>query len=67
MFKNLRERYYTTKLIKEAVDTYPDGICFAYPGGRSILTNPKINEVCYALTGQTITNADMMWADMCIT
>ena len=61
MFKNLRERYYTTKLIKEAVDTYPDGICFAYPGGRSILTNPKINEVCYALTGQTITNADMMW------
>ncbi len=64
MFKNLRERYYTTKLIKEAVDTYPDGICFAYRDGRSILTNPKINEVCYTLTGQTITNANLMWENI---
>lgn len=64
MFKKLRERFRVTMLIREAIDTYPDGICFAAAGGRPILSNRKINEICYKLTGHTVTNADRMWEEL---
>ena len=64
MFEKLRERFHVTMLIREAIDTYPDGICFAAAGGRPILSNRKINDICYKLTGHTITNADRMWEEL---
>ena len=64
MFQRLKERYRTSKMIRNAIDTYPDGICFAAADGRPILANKKINDVCYALTGHTITNAAAMWQEL---
>ena len=64
MFRKFRERYHTIRRIREAINTYPDGICFAATGGRPILANHKINDVCYRLTGHTITNADVMWDEL---
>ena len=64
MFENLRKRLHTVTLIREAIDNYPDGICFAAPGGRPILSNKKVNDVCYELTGHTVTNADRMWEEL---
>ena len=64
MLEKLRKRLYTVRLIREAIDNYPDGICFAAPGGRPILSNKKINDVCYTLTGHTVTNADRMWEEL---
>lgn len=64
MFPKLKERYRTIRLIREAIDTYPDGICFAAAGGRPILANRKMNEVCSRLTGHTVTNADAMWEEL---
>lgn len=64
MFEKLKERLHVTMLIREAIDTYPDGICFAAAGGRPILSNRKINDICYRLTGHTITNADRMWEEL---
>ena len=61
MLDKLREHYHTTKTIRRAIDTYPDGICFAASGGRPILVNKSMNNVYYALTGHTVTNADEMW------
>ena len=61
MLKKLKERYHTFRMIRNAIDTYPDGICFAAADGRPILANKKINGVCYALIGHTITNATSMW------
>lgn len=61
MLQKLIERYRTSKMIRNAIDTYPDGICFAAADGRPIMANKKINDVCYALTGHTITNATAMW------
>lgn len=61
MLQKLKERYRTFKMIRNAIDTYPDGICFAAADGRPILANKKINDVCCELTGHTITNAAEMW------
>lgn len=64
MIEKLRKSLHTVRLIREAIDNYPDGICFAAPGGRPILSNKKINDICYELTGHTITNADRMWEEL---
>ena len=44
MFEKLKDRLHTVALIREAINSYPDGICFAAPGGRPILANKKIND-----------------------
>ena len=64
MFQRLKGRYRTSRTIRNAIDTYPDGICFAAADGRPILANKKINDVCYTLTGHTITNAAAMWQEL---
>lgn len=61
MFERLKMHYLTTRTIHRAIDTYPDGICFAASGGRPILVNKAMNRVYYALVGHTVTNADEMW------
>lgn len=61
MFQKLKQRYRASRMIRNAINTYPDGICFAAADGRPILANKKINDVCCALTGHTITNAAAMW------
>lgn len=61
MFERLRENYRNTKMIREAIENYPDGLCFSAGDGRVILTNRKMNSVVVALTGHTITNAEAMW------
>lgn len=64
MLYRLRNGYFTSKLIRNAIDTYPGGICFAALDGRPILVNRKMNEICYELTGATITNAKSMWQEL---
>lgn len=64
MFEKLKDRLHTVALIREAINSYPDGICFAALGGRPILANKKINDVCYMMTGHTVTNADRMWEEL---
>ena len=64
MLRKLKEKYHTIRQIREAINTYPDGICFAAVGGRPILANYAINHVCCQLTGHTITNADVMWDEL---
>ena len=61
MLQKLKERYHISRMIRNAINTYPDGIRFAATDGRPILANKKINDVCYELTGHTITNATAMW------
>ena len=64
MFEKLKERYRTSGIIRRAIDTYPGGICFTAADGRPILANKKINEICYALTGHTVTNGEGMWEEL---
>ena len=61
MLKIIKENFLKKRIIRRAIDTYPDGICFAQIGGRPILVNKAMNSVCFALTGHTVTNSDEMW------
>ena len=61
MMEGLWKRRRAKRLIRAAIDSYPDGICFAYPNGTTLLANSAINRVCLALTGQTILNAERTW------
>lgn len=60
----MRKRLKVTRAIREAIDTWPDGICFALVDGRPILANKTINDLCSRLTGHTITNAERTWTDL---
>ncbi|MBQ9063320.1 MAG: hypothetical protein IJ121_10950 [Eubacterium sp.] len=63
--KNVRAEiartYRTSRLIRNAIDSYPDGICFATADGRPVLVNRIMNNLCHEITGHTVTNADDMW------
>lgn len=65
MFERLRQNYSDTKMIREAIENYPDGLCFSASDGRVILANRKINSVSLALTGHTVTNAADLWNAVC--
>lgn len=64
MLKAMRKRLKLIHAIREAIDTWPDGICFACADGRPILANKTINDLCSRLTGHTITNAEWAWMDL---
>ena len=64
MFDRLRRYYKNISLIRSAIDTYPDGICFAALDGRPILANRSMNDLCYRLTGHTVVNARDMWREL---
>ena len=47
--------------IKEAIDSYPGGLCFAALNGKPILVNQQMNTLVEMLTGQTIIEANLTW------
>lgn len=54
----------SAKIIKNAIDSYPGGICFSVPDGRVILVNEKMNRLVLELTGHTILNAKVAWEEL---
>ena len=64
MLRKIMERTRTSRMIRTAIDTYPDGICFAKPNGRVVLANRVFNIVCSRMTGHGVTNAADMWHEL---
>lgn len=64
MFHKLKESFVTSRLIRNAIDSYPDGICFATLSGRPVLANRMINEICADIIGHTIINAETVWDEL---
>ena len=60
-----RQRLLKPRAIRETVDYLPNGICFATPSGRLVLTNRKMNELIYHLTGHVIMNVRLAWDELC--
>lgn len=52
------------RAVKEAIDSYPGGLCFSAEGGRPILVNKMMNTLINSLTGHTVLNADIMWDEI---
>jgi hypothetical protein len=59
-----RQDLLATRSIRETIDYLPGGICFATPNGRPVLTNRRMNELIYRLTGHTIMNARLTWEEL---
>lgn len=53
-----------TRSIKEAIDSYPGGLCFATLSGKSILVNQKMNALVETLTGHTVIEANLTWKEI---
>ncbi len=64
MFEKVRRRLHLSQVIRSAIDTYPDGICFAASDGRPILTNRRMTQLSFELTGHTITNTITFWNEL---
>ena len=60
-----RKRLIKSRSIRETVNYLPGGLCFAAPNGRPVLTNRKMNELVYRLTGHTIMDAKLVWDELC--
>ena len=46
IWDRLKNYYRKSLLIRSAINTYPDGICFAAMDGRPILANRAVNALC---------------------
>ena len=51
-----RKSHITLASIKESFDGLPAGLCFYLEGGRCILVNHRMQDICRALSGQTLQN-----------
>ena len=51
-------------VIKESLDTLPDGVCFYAPDGQPLLVNEQMNRISGELFGREILNADRFWRDV---
>jgi len=56
-----RKNTITRSSIKEGVDKISSGLCFYRQGGRVILANRRINELCFNIAGRDLQNAHKFW------
>lgn len=47
--------------LKESLDSLSTGVCFAETSGLPRLVNVRMNELCMAVTGKSLLNADSFW------
>ena len=52
------------RMIKEAVDSYPGGLCLSTEAGKPILVNQRMNELVGILTGHTVIEVTSMWQEI---
>ena len=59
--RRIRSNTITRSSIKEGIDKISSGLCFYIEGGRLILTNNRMNELCHAIVGRDLQNAELFW------
>lgn len=56
-----RRNTITRSSIKEGIDKISSGLCFYQDGGRVILANSRMNELCFRILGRDLQNAELFW------
>ena len=59
-----RKSVITRSSIKEGVDKLNTGLCFYHKGGRTILVNRCMNELCFAILGRDLQNGETFWESL---
>ena len=57
----VHKRLQLAKAVREAIDSYPEGLCFSSSDGKPILVNTQMNRLISTLTGHTIIETDYLW------
>ena len=57
----IRTNTITHSSIREGVDQIDSGLCFYVEGGRMILSNSRMNELCHAIVGRDLQNGSLFW------
>ena len=56
-----RRTHITSASIKESMDSLPAGVCYYLEGGRCILVNHRMNEICRSLLGRSLQNGTLFY------
>ena len=54
----------TAAAIREAIDSYPDGLCLCTAAGRPILVNQTMNTLVERMTGHTVLDGEIVWREL---
>jgi len=60
-----RKSTITQSSIKEGIDKISTGLCVFMEGGRVILVNSRMNELCHQMIGGDLQNAETFWQFLC--
>lgn len=56
-----RKNTITRSSIKEGIDKISSGLCFYQKGGRVILVNRRMNDLCFQIVGRDLQNGELFW------
>lgn len=56
-----RKNTITRSSIKQGVDKLSSGLCFYQKGGRVVLANKCMSDLCFAIVGRDLQNAELFW------
>ncbi len=60
-FKHWEEEHITPMSVKDSIDMLHAGLCYWEDGGRIILSNKKMNEICLAISGEMLLNGEKFY------
>ena len=56
-----KKTHITAASIKESMDMLPAGICYYLEDGRCILSNHRMNDICFSLLGKALQNGALFY------
>ena len=57
-FSHWKEEHITPMSVKDSIDMLHAGLCYWEDGGRIILSNRKMDELCLAISGEMLLNGE---------
>ncbi|MBQ3601990.1 MAG: hypothetical protein II992_12450 [Lachnospiraceae bacterium] len=60
-FKHWKEEHITPMSVKDSIDMLHAGLCYWEDGGRIILSNKKMDEICLSISGEMLLNGEKFY------
>ena len=60
-FRHWKEEHITPMSVKDSIDTLNAGLCYWEDGGRIILSNKRMDEICLAISGEMLLNGEKFY------
>ena len=60
-FVHWKEKHITPMSVKDSIDMLHAGLCYWEDGGRIILSNKKMDEICLSISGEMLLNGDKFY------